>query len=159
MPLIVHDHPIGMLMLGVTEQPRRFQPDEIALARVLAGHLAAAIASFRLNEAAQRRNEELNTQEQMKITWPATSSVAKAYIDQLTRSRAIQPERTRALTTALDRADGVRSGSDKNAAAVIDQLDALAKQVDADAGAASGRDAARMKSLAATITARAAKLR
>src|SRR5207248_7058184 len=93
-----------------------------------------------IDAAMMVRNEELNTQEQMKITWPATSSVAKAYIDQLTRSRAIQPERTRALTTALDRADGVRSGSDKNAAAVLDQLDALAKQVDADAGAASVRD-------------------
>ena len=78
-PLIVHDQPIGMLMLGVTEQPRRFQPDEIALARVLAGHLAAAIASFRLNEAAQRRNEELNTLNDIATTVTSSLDTHEVY--------------------------------------------------------------------------------
>ena len=112
-----------------------------------------------IDAAMMVRNDELNTQEQMKIAWPANSAVAKAYIDQLTRSKAMPPERARSLTTALDRADGVRSGKDKNAAATLDQLDALAKQLEADAAAASGRDAARLNSLAVTVTARAAKLR
>jgi len=112
-----------------------------------------------IDAAMMVRNEELNTQDQTKIVWPANSAVAKAYIDQLTRSRAIQPERARAVTTALDRAESLRGAKDKNAAAVLDSLDALAKQIDADAGAASGRDAARLKSLAATIKARAANLR
>jgi len=112
-----------------------------------------------IDAAMMVRNEELNTQDQTKIVWPANSAVAKAYIDQLARSRAIQPERARAVTTALDRAESLRGAKDKNAAAVLDSLDALAKQIDADAGAASGRDAARLKSLAATIKARAANLR
>ena len=112
-----------------------------------------------IDAAMMVHNEELNTQDQTKIVWPANSAVAKAYIDQLTRSRAIQPERARAVTTALDRAESLRGAKDKNAAAVLDSLDALAKQIDADAGAASGRDAARLKSLAATIKARAANLR
>ena len=34
--------------------------------------------------------------------WPASSPVALAYVDQLTRSKAIQPERARAVKTALD---------------------------------------------------------
>jgi len=45
------------------------------------------------------------------------------------------------------------------AAAAIDQLNALATQFEKDAGAASGRDASHLKSLAETIKARAARLR
>jgi len=105
------------------------------------------------------RNEELNTQEQKKITWPASTAVALAYVDQLTRSKAIQPDRARAVKGALERADGVRSAQDRGAAAAIDQLNSLATQFEKDAEAASGRDASRMKSLAETIKARAARLR
>ena len=105
------------------------------------------------------RNEELNTQQQTKIAWPASTPVALAYVDQLTRSRGIQPDRARAVKTALERADSVRTGNEKAAAAAYDQLDALAKQIEGDAGSASGRDAARLRSLAATIKGRAAKLR
>jgi len=38
-------------------------------------------------------------------------------------------------------------------------LDALAKELESDAGAASGRDASRLQSLAVTIRGRTAKLR
>ena len=105
------------------------------------------------------RTEELNTQLQTKITWPAASVVALAYVDQLTRSKGIAAERARAVKTALDKADGLRTGQEKGAAAILDQLDALATQLESDAGAASGPDAARLRSLAATIKGRAAKLR
>jgi hypothetical protein len=112
-----------------------------------------------IDAATQVRTEELNTQEQMKNTWPASSAVARAYVDQLTRSKSIQPERARAVTAALERADGLRSGSDKNAVVVLDQLGALAKQLESDAGAAAAPDASRLRSLAATIQGRASKLR
>jgi hypothetical protein len=105
------------------------------------------------------RSEELNTQYQTKIVWPASSVVALAYVDQLTRSRAIQPARARAVKTVLDRADGLRLGNENGAATVIDQLTTLAGQLEGDAGAASGRDAARFRSLAATLKERAARLR
>src|SRR5436309_15419578 len=71
------------------------------------------------------RNEELNTQQQTKITWPAASAVALAYVDQLARTKAIQPDRARAVKSSLDRADGMRSAQDRGAAAVLDQLDSL----------------------------------
>jgi hypothetical protein len=112
-----------------------------------------------IDAATQVRSEELNTQEQMKITWPASSAVARAYVDQLTRSKSIQPERARAVTAALERADGLRSGSDKNAGVVLDQLGGLAKQLESDAGAAAAPDASRLRLLAATIRGRASKLR
>jgi hypothetical protein len=105
------------------------------------------------------RSEELNTQQQTKVVWPASSVVALAYVDQLTRSRSMQPERARAVKAALDRADSLRSGQDKNAAAALDQLDALAAQFDREAGGAAGQDALRLRSLAATLKGRAARLR
>jgi PAS domain S-box-containing protein len=72
-PLVAQDHVLGVLALGVTDTPRVFRPDEIALARVLAGQLAAAIATFRLNAEAQRRNDELKTLNDIATT--VTSSI------------------------------------------------------------------------------------
>jgi hypothetical protein len=112
-----------------------------------------------IDAASLVRVEELNTQLQTRVRWPASTAVALAYVDQLTRSRGIQPERARAVKAALDRADGLQTGQEKNASAILEGLDALATRLESDAGAASGRDAARLKSLAATIKARAAKLR
>ena len=105
------------------------------------------------------RTEELNTQQQVRITWPAASAVALAYVDQLTRSNRIDAARARDVKTALDRVDGLRTGKERNAAAALEQLDALATQFDRDAPGASGRDAARLRALAATFKGRAAKLR
>jgi hypothetical protein len=112
-----------------------------------------------IDAASLVRAEELNTQDQMRVTWPASSVVARAYADQLARSKAIQPERVRALKAALDRADGVRSPQDKGAAAAASQLDSLATQLESDAGSANGPDAARLRALAATVKGRSAKLR
>jgi hypothetical protein len=112
-----------------------------------------------IDAASLVRVEELNTQQQTKITWPASSVVARAYIDQLTRSKSIQPQRARDVKSALDRVDGLRTGQEKGAAGTLDQLDALATQLVKDASAASGRDADRLKALAATLKGRAAKLR
>jgi len=112
-----------------------------------------------IDAAALVRVAELNVQEQQRVGWPANSVVARAYLDQLTRSKGIQPERARAVKAALDRADGVRTLRDKGAAALVAQLDTLATQLEADAGAAGGRDAARLRSLAGTIKGRAAGLR
>jgi len=112
-----------------------------------------------IDAAMMIRSEELNTQQQTRIVWPPSVTVARAYLDQLTRSKGIQPERARAVKTALDRTDGLRTGQERGAAAVLDQLDALATQLESDASAATGRDAVRLQSLAATIKGRAAKLR
>jgi hypothetical protein len=112
-----------------------------------------------IDAATQVRSEETNTQMQTRITWQPTSAVARAYVDQLTRTKAIQPERARAIREALERADNVRGGSDKSAAAVVTQLDTLATTLESDASAASGRDAVRLKALAATIKGRTERLR
>jgi hypothetical protein len=63
------------------------------------------------------------------------------------------------VTEALDRADTVRTGQEPGAAAALDQLAALATQLESDAAGASGRDQARLRSLAETIKGRIARLR
>jgi hypothetical protein len=112
-----------------------------------------------IDAAVQVRSDEFNAQHQGRITWPATSVVARAYIDQLTRTKGIQAERARAVRTALDRADALRSVSDKDASTVAGQLDTLAGQLETDASAATGKDVARLHALAATLKGRSARLR
>ncbi|HEY7499267.1 MAG TPA: hypothetical protein VH740_12175 [Vicinamibacterales bacterium] len=112
-----------------------------------------------IDAAAQVRSTVFNAQQQPRVAWPATTAVARAYLDQLTRSKSIQAERAAAVNTALERADKTRSNKDKQAAEVATQLDSLSVQLEADASAASGRDAARLRSLASTIKGRAANLR
>jgi len=112
-----------------------------------------------IDAAMMVRTEELNTQEQKKVVWPASVTVARAYVDQLARSNGLKAERLREVKSALDRADNLRTGQERGAAATLDQLDALATQLEGDAGAASGRDAMRLKALAATIKGRTAALR
>jgi hypothetical protein len=105
------------------------------------------------------RRTEFNAQQQPRIVWPASTVVARAYLDQLARSPAVPPARVSALRTALDRADDIRTGRERGAAATLDQLDALATQLEADAGTASARDATRLRSLASTIKGYATRFR
>jgi hypothetical protein len=105
------------------------------------------------------RSGEFNAQQQPRIVWPANGVVARAYVDQLARSKALQPERARTLTASLKRVDQLRSGRDRGAAALLDQLDAQAAELEREAGAAAGRDAVRLRALASTIKGRTASLR
>jgi two-component system, NtrC family, sensor histidine kinase KinB len=72
-PLVAQDQVAGVLALATTATPRHFGDNEIALTRVMAGQLAAAITSFRLTEAAQRRTSELATMNEIAAT--VTSSL------------------------------------------------------------------------------------
>jgi hypothetical protein len=100
------------------------------------------------------RYNEFNAQQQPKVSWPPTFIVAKAYLDQLTRSKGITPARANAVKTAIDRAD--RTNPQR---ASLDQLDTLANQLEQDAATATGRDADRLRALAATLKGRTARLR
>jgi hypothetical protein len=98
-----------------------------------------------------------NAQEQPKVTWPATTVVARAYLDQLNRTKGIAADRAAAVVAAMDQADKVRSAADKSHLAL--ELATLARGLEADAGNATGRDAMRLRALAATIKDRAGALR
>ena len=86
-----------------------------------------------IDAAVQFRFSEFNSQNQRKITWPATSIVAKAYLDQLGRTNAISAERAKAVRDNLAKVDELRTGKERDAAARLDALTAVATQVEADA--------------------------
>ncbi len=87
--------------------------------------------------------DELNVQNQPKITWPSNFVVARAYLDQLTRSSALGPQRIAALSTAIANAEA--SHSSKDAAT----LKTLAASLSKDAASAKApADASRMRALA-----------
>jgi hypothetical protein len=105
------------------------------------------------------RAASFNAQQQPKVVWPATSAVARAYLDQLARTNGIEPARADAVKAALQRADKLRGSRDSSAAAVLTELESLATRLDADAGSASPRDAVRLRGLASTLKGRAGALR
>src|SRR5438128_8053631 len=111
-----------------------------------------------IDAAALAQTRELNAQAQSKVAWPASPLVARAYLDQLTRTKSISAERSRTITAALDRAGKIGSSRDRNAAAVVRDLNSLTSALEADAAKAAGQDAARMKSLATTMRGITAKL-
>jgi hypothetical protein len=115
------------------------------------------LSANEIEAASLIRSTEFNAQDQVRLVWPANTVVAKAYLDQLGRTKGIQPERARTVTNALDKADKSKSAKDKTVAAT--ELNSQATQLESDAGAATGRDAMRLKSLAATIKSRATALR
>jgi hypothetical protein len=101
--------------------------------------------------------DTFNPQEQMRVSWPATAVVGRAYLDQLARSNALPAARATAVRTALDRADNLAPKSARGTESAS-QLDALAAQLDTESPAAAA-DKARVKALAALLKARAAALR
>jgi len=92
------------------------------------------------------------------VSWPTSVVVGRAYLDQLKRSKTVTGARADAMASTLDRAERV-SARDRGAAAAVTELTALAADLEKEASAASGRDAARMRAMAETLKGRAAQLR
>ena len=86
---------------------------------------------------------ELNVQNQQKIEWPAQFIVAKAYLDQLERSQALQTNRIADLRKAIANAETSHMNKGK-----LKKLASMAPSVDKSADAASPTDAARLHALA-----------
>jgi uncharacterized protein (DUF305 family) len=100
-----------------------------------------------------------NAQQQRRIQWPASPVVARAYLDQLGRSKAIRAERARTLTAELDRAGEALSKKARKDPDVARKLDSLAAELQTDGDGATGRDQARFQSLAETVRGIANSLR
>ena len=86
------------------------------------------------------RVAELNVQNQQRIEWPRQLVVAKAYVDQLERSRALPADRIAALRQAIQGAERSRE---------IGKLKSLAPPLEKSAGLTkSAADSARLRALA-----------
>ena len=97
------------------------------------------ISQNELDAAKTVRFEYLNAQEQPKLVWPPSFALARAYLDQLERSRGLAEARVSALRGELTRAERL-SGSRRGEA-----LTRLAAQIDGEAGSA---DPAKVRLLA-----------
>ena len=96
-----------------------------------------------LDAAKTAHLDYLNVQGQPRYSWPASFAVARAYVDQLDRSKGLSDARLAAVRQGLASAESA-SGS-----ARASGLSQLASQLDADAP--GSRDSAKVRTLAATV--------
>ncbi len=87
---------------------------------------------------------ELNVQNQQKIEWPTSLVVAKAYLDQLSRSQALPAQRIAALRKAIQSAESSHMSQGK-----VAKLEKMAPSVENSAATAkTPADAKRLHALA-----------
>ena len=89
------------------------------------------------------RVETFNPQLQTRLTWPASFSVARAYVDQLERGRGLAPARITAVRQALTGAERASGAARQRA------LGQLATQLEGEAARSS--DSARVRLLAGAV--------
>jgi len=89
------------------------------------------------------RFDQLNSQGQPLFVWPHTFALARAYVDQLERSRGLASSRVDLVREALADAEG-RSGSARRSV-----LTSLASDLDGDAG--RSLDGAKVSALADAV--------
>jgi hypothetical protein len=104
---------------------------------------SALLSQNEIDAAKSVHLDRLNVQDQHRIVWPASFSVARAYLDQLRRGGGLSASRLAAVSSALDRAQGL-SGAEQQSA-----LTTLATSLDADV--AASRDGARVRAMAEAV--------
>ncbi len=107
---------------------------------------AAALAEY--------PQQRFNPQQQLRVAWPAEPVVARAYLDQLQRSKALPASTAETLTAALGRAEA-RLGNGGHDPRLADRLDSMA----AGLGGGEGITGKRLGGLAGTLTGIASRLR
>jgi len=85
----------------------------------------------------------LNVQDQPKLTWPASFSVTRAYLDQLERNKGLSSSKLSAARSQLDQAEKLTGQARSNA------LTKLATQLEADVSGAT--DQTKVRTLAGSV--------
>jgi hypothetical protein len=93
-------------------------------------------------------SNDLNVQCQPHYIWPAHFTVARAYLDQLAREKALPQDRIDAINGAMKE---VETASAANRAAAVNKLNGLAAELTKTAATATGINAKRMRDAASTI--------
>ena len=99
-------------------------------------------------------SNDLNVQCQPHYVWPAHFTVARAYLDQLARDKALPQERIDAINAAIKDVEGASPAARGSA---VSRLNGLAAELAKDAASATGNNAARMRAAASTIQKRNAQ--
>jgi hypothetical protein len=101
------------------------------------------ISQNEIDAAKSVRLEQFNAQEQPRFIWPATFSLARAYVDQLERGQGLPAERIARIRADLAAAERASSTQRNNL------LTMLATQLGTDAGGSA--DARRVRVLADAV--------
>ncbi|HEX6644774.1 MAG TPA: hypothetical protein VF037_08850 [Gemmatimonadales bacterium] len=104
---------------------------------------SAHLSQNEIDAAKSVKLEYFNAQEQPKFVWPASFAVARAYVDQLERSRGLPADRIRSIRNELTEAEKA-SGSSRRS--TLTELAATVRGT-----AASSNDRARVEKLAEAI--------
>ena len=97
-----------------------------------------------IDAAKSVRVSELNVQDQKKIEWPAQLVVAKAYVDQLSRSQALPAHQVSALQKAIQSAENSHMNKNK-----VEKLNRMAESLEKSAATAkTPADSTRLHALA-----------
>src|SRR5262245_30584602 len=123
---------------------------------IYASEIARGLDVLRLTPSAYVSQHELaaatlvhasvfNPQAQTRTTWPATSLVARAYLDQLLRTKSLDASAADTISKALDRADSARRDASSG------DMEQLSAGLDRRAEAAGGTDAAHLRALSAIL--------
>ena len=107
------------------------------------------ISQNEIDAAKSVQFDQFNTQGQPQLVWPASFTLARAYLDQLARSKGLAAGKIDAARTALASAEQASGGARRDA------LTQLATTLDADASGA--KDGAKTRTLASTVRDLAAK--
>ncbi len=90
---------------------------------------------------------ELNVQNQQKIEWPSKLVIAKAYVDQLSRSQALPADKIAELQKAIQGAESSHMSKD-----ALAKLKGMAPSLTKDAGTVKDQtDSTRLRALAAIL--------
>src|SRR6476469_3642274 len=104
---------------------------------------SAFISQNEIDAAKTIHFDYLNTQGQPKLVWPASFALARAYVDQLERSKGLATARIAAVRNALTQAEKTSSAQRKT------ELRRLASGLGSDASRSS--DAAKVRMLASAV--------
>jgi hypothetical protein len=105
---------------------------------------SALLSQNEIDAAKTVHLDYLNTQGQPKFVWPPSFSLARAYVDQLERSKGVTAARIEAFRLALTTAEKQSAGARKAT------LSAFATQLNSEAALAA--DGAKVKVLASTVS-------
>jgi hypothetical protein len=109
---------------------------------------SAWLSANELAAAKLVKMNDFNAQSQPKMSWPNVPVVARAYMDQLTRSRILRPAQATELDNALTAVERA-SGADR--AAAVTALEALLPALEKGDSRANPIDARKFRLLAETI--------
>ncbi|HEX3927877.1 MAG TPA: hypothetical protein VHW65_07760 [Gemmatimonadales bacterium] len=110
---------------------------------------SALLSQNEIDAARTVHFDQLNVQDQPKIVWPASFALARAYVDQLERSKGLSAARITAVRTALASAEKANGAARKTA------LTRLGTQIKGEATGSS--DQKKVTMLAGAVTDLAAK--